>query len=67
MYKSAPQLSFTWAAAQANNPHPPQAGGMAADGGGAALVLALFLCRAYLPALGLHPAGFLVAASYALY
>jgi len=67
MYKSAPQISFSWAAAQVNNPHPPQAGGMAQMAAGAAFVLALFLCRAYLPALGLHPAGFLVAASYALY
>ena len=67
MYKSAPQLSFTWAASQVNNPHPPQAGGIAQIIGGALLVLALFLCRAYAPALGLHPAGFLVAASYALY
>ena len=67
MYKLAPQLSFSWAAAQADNPHPPQAGGIAQIAGGALFVLALFLCRAYLPAFGLHPAGFLVAASYALY
>ena len=67
MYKSAPQISFSWAAAQVNSPHPPQTGGMAQMAAGAAFVLALFLCRAYLPALGLHPAGFLVAASYALY
>ncbi len=34
---------------------------------GAAVVLLLFVCRACLPAFGLHPTGFLVAASYALY
>ncbi len=67
MYKSAPQIPFQWAAAQANSPHPPQAAGIAQMAAGAAFVLALFLCRAYVPALGLHPAGFLVAASYALY
>ena len=67
MYKSAPQISFTWAASQVNNPHSPQAGGAAQMAAGAAFILALFLCRAYVPALGLHPAGFLVAASYALY
>jgi len=67
MYKSAPQIPFQWVAAQANSPHPPQAAGMAQMAAGAAFVLALFLCRAYVPALGLHPAGFLVAASYALY
>ncbi|MGI4791670.1 MAG: DUF6785 family protein [Janthinobacterium lividum] len=67
MYSGAPQLSFQWAAAQAGAPHPPQIGGILQMAAGALFVLILFLCRAYFPAFGLHPAGFLVAASYAMY
>jgi len=66
MYSGAPQLSFQWAAAQTAAPHPPDMGGALQMAAGAAFVLALFLCRSYLPAFGLHPAGFLVAASYAM-
>lgn len=66
MYSGAPQLSFQWAAAQTAAPHPPDAGAALQIAAGAAFVLVLFLCRSYLPAFGLHPAGFLVAASYAM-
>ena len=67
MYVSAPQLSFQWSASQIAAPHAPDTGGLLQMAAGAAFVLLLFLCRAYLPAFGLHPAGFLVAASYAMY
>ncbi len=67
MYVSAPQLSFDWTTSQINQPHPPQIGGILQMLGGAALVVVLFLLRSYIPAFGLHPAGFLVAASYAMY
>ncbi len=66
MYSGAPQISFRWAAAQAAAPHPPDTSAALQIAAGAAFVLVLFLCRAYLPAFGLHPAGFLVAASYAM-
>ena len=67
MYVGAPQLSFQWAASQGAAPRPPDTGGTLEMAAGAAFVLLLFVCRAYLPAFGLHPAGFLVAASYAMF
>jgi len=67
MYNWAPCMSFQWANSQVAAPQPPQTPAMLQMLGGAVFVLMLFVCRSYAPALGLHPAGFLVAASYALY
>jgi hypothetical protein len=35
--------------------------------GGALFALTLLLCRTYLPWFGIHPAGFMVAGSWAMY
>lgn len=67
MYISAPQLSFKWTVAQVKTPHPALLAALLQMAGGAVFVLTLFVCRTYIPAFGLHPAGFLVAASYAMY
>ncbi len=67
MYVQAPQASLSWAAAQVHNPRPPQGAGLLNMAGGALLVLVLFLCRANFSWFSLHPAGFLVAATYPMY
>lgn len=67
MYINSPQLPFSWSAAQVRNPPPLAADGLLQMAGGAALVLVLFLARTYIPNFGLHPAGFLAGASYAMY
>lgn len=66
-YIASPQLPFRWTAGLLRNPHPPDVGAMLHIAAGAAFVLILFLCRTYLPAFGLHPAGFLVSSSWAMY
>ncbi len=67
MYIASPQTPFDWTTSQMHNPHGPDFAGMAQIAGGALFVLALFVCRTYLPWFGLHPAGFLVAGSWAMY
>ena len=67
MYVDSPQMPFRWAAGQARDPHPPQLGAFLNMLGGALLVLTLFVCRTKLPWFALHPSGFLIAGSYAMY
>jgi hypothetical protein len=67
MYVSSPQSPFTWAAGQARSPQPPLATGVFNMVGGACLILLIFVCRNAFPGFGLHPAGFLVAATYPMY
>lgn len=67
MYISCPQLPFQWTASQIAAPHPASAGALLHIAGGALFVALLFAARAYVPAFGLHPAGFLVASSWAMY
>jgi len=67
MYISAPQLPLDWTTSQLHAPQPADFGVVAHMLGGALFVFALFLARTYLPSFGLHPAGFLVASSWAMY
>lgn len=66
-YIYAPRLPFTWTSGQLASPHPPDVAGMLHMAAGAAFVLILFLCRTYVPGFYLHPAGFLVSSSWAMY
>jgi len=66
-YITCPQLSFNWTA---NRLTSPQASSLPAFGhiaGGAVFVFILFLCRTWIPSFPLHPAGFVVASSWAMY
>jgi len=67
MYVDAPQLPLTDAAGQVRSPHPAQPMVLAHMAAGAAFVAALFYCRAHFPGFMIHPAGFLVAATYPLW
>lgn len=67
MYINSPQIPFSWAAGQARDPQPPQWNGALNMAGGALLVLILFVCRNAFPWFSLHPAGFLIAATYPMY
>jgi len=67
MYIWAPELPFQWTTTRLNNPVAPNTGAMLHMGGGALLVLALFVCRTWIPSFPLHPAGFVVASSWAMY
>ena len=66
-YVDAPQLSLSWTAAQVQNPKPPNLGGILQMAGGAVFTLLVFVCRSSIPGFSLHPAGFLVAATYPMY
>ena len=66
-YVDAPQLSLSWTAAQVQNPKPPNLGGILQMLGGALFTLIVFVCRSSIPGFSLHPAGFLVAATYPMY
>ena len=67
MYISAPQLPFQWTSSQVHDPHTASAGAFLHLAGGALFVFALFVARVYVPAFAIHPAGFLVASSWAMY
>jgi len=67
MYISAPQLSMQWAASQLHDPKPPNFSGMLHMAGGAGIVLLMFVARTRLLWFNLHPAGLLVASSWAMY
>lgn len=66
-YVDAPQLPFSWTSSIIGHPKSPQLGPMLNVAGGALFCAALFACRTYFPAFGLHPVGFLVAATYPMY
>jgi hypothetical protein len=66
-YIAAPQTTLSWAADQIHAPRPPSPGAVLQIGGGAVFVLLLFVARNYIPGFDLHPAGFLVAASYPMH
>jgi hypothetical protein len=67
MYQQAPQIPFTWTASQLHTISKPATGLIANVVGGALLVAVLFGLRSYVPGFSLHPAGFLVAATYPMY
>jgi hypothetical protein len=67
MYIASPQTPFAWATSKAHNPQGPDFAGMTQILGGALFALTLLLCRTYLPWFGIHPAGFMVAGSWAMY
>jgi hypothetical protein len=66
-YVSAPQLSLSWTASILSHPHPPMLWALLNGIGGALVTMGLFACRTLVPAFPLHPAGFLIAASYPMY
>lgn len=65
-YVNSPQISMSWATAMAKTPHPPLTANLLNMAGGALFVLILFVCRTNFEWFSLHPAGFLVAATYPL-
>lgn len=67
MYINAPQLSFQWTSGQMLAPKPPDASAMLHILGGAAVVLLMFVARTRFLWFNLHPAGMLVASSWAMY
>lgn len=67
MYIWCPELPFQWTTTRLDNPVAPNTGAMLHMAGGAALVLVLFLCRTWIPSFPIHPAGFVVASSWAMY
>ncbi len=63
-YISAPQMPLSWAKAQMTAPHVPDTRAMLQMAGGGLFALALLLARSLLPAFGLSPAGFFIAATF---
>ncbi|HET6387522.1 MAG TPA: DUF6785 family protein, partial [Armatimonadota bacterium] len=66
-YVSAPELSFSWSASVLSHPNPPSPWVLLNGIGGALITVGLFACRTLIPSFPLHPAGFLIAASYPMY
>jgi hypothetical protein len=67
MYIWCPELPFQWTTTRLGSPVAPNPGAMLHMAGGAVLVLALFICRTWIPSFPIHPAGFVVASSWAMY
>ena len=67
MYIWCPELPFQWTTTRLSSPVAPNIPAMLNMAGGALLVLVLFLCRTWIPAFPIHPAGFVVASSWAMY
>jgi len=66
-YITCPQLSFNWTASRLASPTAASLPSMGHMAGGAAFVFLLFLCRTWIPSFPIHPAGFVVASSWAMY
>lgn len=66
-YIYAPRIPMRWTSNLVNNPSPFSPAALLHIGAGALFVLVLFLCRTYVPGFYLHPAGFLVSSSWAMY
>ena len=66
-YITCPQLSFRWTANRLTSPQAVSMSGIGHMAGGAVFVLILFLCRTWVPSFPIHPAGFVVASSWAMY
>jgi hypothetical protein len=64
-FSLAPQIPFIWGYSQVNQHHGSAGGAIANLIGGGLFVLSLFGTRQLIPGFGLHPAGFIVAGSYA--
>ena len=66
-YITCPQLSFSWASSLQSVPRASSLSGIGHIAAGAIFVLLLFLCRTWIPTFPIHPAGFVVASSWAMY
>ena len=66
-YINAPQVPMQWISGLASGHRLPDGNGILHIIGGALFVLAMLVSRSWLPGFELHPAGFLVASSWAMY
>ena len=67
MYINAPQLSLRWTAATMHDPKPVNVPAILHMAAGAGVVLLAFVARTRLLWFNIHPAGMLVASSWAMY